>query len=57
MKDLIINGYADENHTRAIKKKRSKRKKTEVKDEVVESIGENQLAWIDTKKEEIYNLK
>jgi hypothetical protein len=31
--------------------------KTEVKDEVVESVGENQPAWLDTLKEEIANLK
>jgi hypothetical protein len=57
MKDLIIYGYADENHMRAIKMKRSKRQKIEVKDEVVESVGENQPAWLDTLKEEIANLK
>jgi hypothetical protein len=57
MKDLIINGYIDEHHTPAVKRKRSKRQKTEVKDEVVESIGQNQPAWLDTLKEEIANLK
>jgi hypothetical protein len=44
MKDLIINGYVDEHHTRAVKRKQSKRQKTEVKAEVVESVGENQPA-------------
>jgi hypothetical protein len=57
MKDLIINGYTDEHHMRAVKRKRSKRQKTEVKAEVVESVGENQPAWLDTLKEEIANLK
>jgi hypothetical protein len=57
MKDLIINGYADEHPMQVVKRKQSKRQKTEVKDEVVESIGENQPAWLDTLKEEIANLK
>jgi hypothetical protein len=57
MKDLIINGYTDENHTQVVKRKRSKRQKTKVKVEVVESVGENQPAWLDTLKEEIANLK
>ena len=57
MKDLIINGYANEHHTQDIKRKRSKRQKMEVKYEVVESVGENQSAWLDTLKEEIANLK
>jgi hypothetical protein len=39
------------------KSKRSKRWKKEVKDEVVEGIGENQPDWLDTLKEEIANLK
>jgi hypothetical protein len=38
------------------KGKRSKRRKTKVKAEVVESVGENQHAWLDTLKEEITNL-
>jgi hypothetical protein len=57
MKDLMINGYIDEHHTRAVKRKRRKRQKIEVKDEVVESIGESQPAWIDTLKQEITNRK
>jgi hypothetical protein len=57
MKDLIINGYTDIHHLQAGKGKRSKRQKTEVKAEVVESVGENQPAWLDTLKEEIANLK
>ena len=56
MKDLIINGYAYEHHTQDVKRK-SKQQKTEVKVEVVKSIGENQPAWLDTLKEEIVNLK
>jgi hypothetical protein len=57
MKDLIINGYTGEHHTRAVKRKQSKRQKTEVKAEVVESVGENQPAWLDTLKEEIAKMK
>jgi hypothetical protein len=57
MKDLIINGYVYEHHMQVVKRKRSKRQKTEVEAEVVESIGENQPAWLDTLKEEIANLK
>jgi hypothetical protein len=57
MKDFIINGYADESYMQAGKDKRSKRRKTKVKSEVVESVGENQSEWIDTLKEEIANLK
>jgi hypothetical protein len=57
MKDLIINRYAGEHHTRAVKRKQSKHQKTEVKDEVVESVGENQPAWLETLKEEIVKMK
>jgi hypothetical protein len=57
MKDLIINGYADEHHTQVVKRKQSKRQKTEIKAEMIESVGENQPAWLDTLKEEIANLK
>ena len=57
MKDIIINGYADGSYMKVGKGKRSKRQKEEVKAKVVESIGENQLAWLDTLKEEIANLK
>jgi hypothetical protein len=57
MKDLIINGYAKEHHTLAVKRKRRNLQKIEVKDEVVESVEENQPAWLDTLKEEIANLK
>jgi hypothetical protein len=35
----------------------SKRQKTTVKTEAVESVGENQPAWLDTLKEEIAKLK
>jgi hypothetical protein len=42
---------------RDVKRKRSKRQKIEAKVEVVESVGENQPAWLDTLKEEIANLK
>jgi hypothetical protein len=57
MKDLIINGYADEHHTQAVKRKQSKRQKTKIKAKMVESVGENQPAWLDSLKEEIANLK
>jgi hypothetical protein len=43
--------------TQDVKRKRSKRQKIEVKDEVIESVGENQPMWLDTLKEEITNLK
>ena len=48
MKDLIINGYAGKHHARTVKRKRSKRQKTAVKTEAVESVRENQPAWLDT---------
>jgi hypothetical protein len=51
MKDLIINGYIYRCPMQDGKGKRSKRRKTEVKAEVVESVGENQHAWLDTLKE------
>jgi hypothetical protein len=57
MKDLIINGYVDEPYPRAVKRKRRKRQKPEVKAEAVESVGENQSSWLDMLKEEIANLK
>jgi hypothetical protein len=57
MKDLIINGYADRYHMQVGKGKRSKRWKKEIKDKVVEGVGENQPDWLDTLKEEIANLK
>jgi hypothetical protein len=40
-----------------VKKKRRKQQKTEIKDEAVQSVGENQPAWLDTLKEEIAKLK
>jgi hypothetical protein len=49
-RDLIIN-------RRVVKKKRSKRQKTETIAETAESIGENQPVWLDTLKEEIAKLK
>jgi hypothetical protein len=57
MKHLMINGYTYEYHMQVVKRKRSKRQKTKVKAEVVESVGENQPTWLDTLKEEIVNLK
>jgi hypothetical protein len=57
MKDLIINGYTDEHHRQAVKRKWSKRHKTKIKAKMIESVGENQPALFDTLKEEIANLK
>jgi hypothetical protein len=57
MRDLIINGHVDELYKRAVKKKWSKRQKTEIRAEAVESVGENQLAWLSTLKEEIAKLE
>jgi hypothetical protein len=50
MKDLIINRPA-------VKKKWSKRHKTENMVETAESIGENQPAWLVSLKKEIAKLK
>jgi hypothetical protein len=57
MKYLIINGYVDGRYKRVVKRKRSKRQKTGIRAEVVESVGENQPAWLDTLKEEIAKMK
>jgi hypothetical protein len=50
MRDLIINRPA-------VKKKQSKRQRTENMPETAESIGENQPAWLVTLKKEIAELK
>jgi hypothetical protein len=57
MRDLIINGHTDEIYKQAVKKKQRKRQKTEIRVEAMESVGENQLAWLSTLKEEIAKLK
>jgi hypothetical protein len=57
MRDLIINRHTDEIYKRALKKKQSKRQKTKIKVEAVESVGKNQLAWLSTLKEEIAKLE
>jgi hypothetical protein len=57
MKDLIINEYADGRYKRVVKRKQRKRHNTMIKAKVVESIGENQLVWLSTLKEEIVNLE
>jgi hypothetical protein len=57
MRDLIINGHADKIYKQAVKKKQRKRQKTEIRAEAMESVGENQLAWLSTLKEEIAKLK
>jgi hypothetical protein len=57
MKDLIINGYADESNRQAGVRKRKKQRKEETKAGIIKSAEENQPSWLDTLKEEIENLK
>ena len=57
MKYLIIYGYADGCHKRAVKRMQSKRRKIEIKVEAVKSIGENHPTCLNTLKEEITNLE
>jgi hypothetical protein len=57
MRDLIINGHVDRRYKRAVKRKWSKRQKTGIRAEVVESVGENQPVWLNTLKEEIAKLE
>jgi hypothetical protein len=40
-----------------MKKKQSKRQRTKIRAETMESVGENQLAWLSTLKEEIAKMK
>ena len=53
-RDLIIKKHVD--NKPATKRKRRKWQKTEVKTEMIESIGEN-LAWLSTLEEEIAKLR
>jgi len=57
MRDLIINGHTDRIYKQEVKKKRRKQQKTEIKDEAMESVEENLLAWLSTLKEEIVKMK
>ena len=57
MRDLAINEHADKTYKQAAKKKRSKRQRTEIRAETMESVRENQLAWLSTLKDEIAKLK
>jgi hypothetical protein len=41
MRDLVINEHADNTCHPTVKKKRSKRKKSEAKTEMIESVEEN----------------
>jgi hypothetical protein len=41
MRDLIMNEHADKIYKQVVKKKRSKSQKTEIRGEVMESVGEN----------------
>jgi hypothetical protein len=50
MKDLIIN-------RRVVKKKWTKRQRKEIIAGTAKSVGENQLVWLDTLKEEIAKIK
>jgi hypothetical protein len=56
MRDLIINEHMDNPYKLAAKKKRRKRRKTEIKTEMIESVGEN-LTWLGTLEEEIAKLR
>jgi len=56
MRDLIINEHVDKPYKMEEKKKRSKRRKIEIKTKMIESIGEN-LTWLDTLEEEIAKLR
>jgi hypothetical protein len=47
----------DMRYKRVVNRKRSKRQKTGVRAEVVESVGENQPVWLNTLKEEITKLE
>ena len=56
MRDLVINEHANNTCHPTAKKKRSKRRKSEAKTEMIESIGEN-FDWWSTLEEEIAKLK
>lgn len=52
MRDLVINKHAENTYNPVAKRKRSKRRKTRAKTEMIDSVGEN-LAWLSTLEEEI----
>jgi len=56
MRDLVINEHADNTCHPAANKKRSKRRRTKAKTEMIESVGEN-LEWWSTLEEEIAKLR
>jgi hypothetical protein len=56
VKDLVINEHVDNTYNPVAKRKRRKRRKTEAKTEMIESVGEN-LAWLSTLEEEIAKLR
>jgi hypothetical protein len=56
MRDIVINEHADNTCQLAAKKKRRKRRKSEAKTEMIESIGEN-FDWWSTLEEEIAKLR
>jgi hypothetical protein len=56
MRDLVINEHADNTCHPTAKKKRSKRRKSEAKTEMIESVGEN-FDWWSTLEEEISKLR
>jgi hypothetical protein len=56
VRDIVINEHAENTYNPATKRKRRKRKKTEAKTEMIESIGEN-IAWLSTLEEEIAKLR
>ena len=56
MRDLVINEHTDTTCHTATNKKRIKRRKSETKTEMIESVGEN-LAWLSTLEDEIAKLR
>jgi hypothetical protein len=57
MRDLVINEHTEKTYKKAAKKKRRKRQRTDIRVETMESIRENQLAWLSTLKEKIAKMK
>jgi hypothetical protein len=56
MRDIVINEHADNNCHPVAKKKRRKRRRTEAKTEMIESVREN-LDWWSTLDEEIAKMR
>ena len=57
MRDVIINRHMEKRYKKSERGKQSKWWKIGVRDEVVESIGENQPVWLNTLKEEISKME